>query len=76
MLSGATRNGVTYTYDSAYERSGTTGGTAIQEAITPSYNTSFPDMIFAVRPADGATGVSGCRWVDINLDGRYWAEKD
>jgi len=72
-FSGQTRNGVTYTYDSASARSGTTGGTAQQEAITPSYQVD--DIIYGFKNINGEADVTDCHWVDVNCDGRSWAKK-
>jgi hypothetical protein len=74
IWSGATRNGVTYTYSANQTRSASTGGTAITEKVTPSYQAG--DVIIGVVRVGGGVGVDGVDWVDLNLDGRAWAESD
>lgn len=71
---GKTRNGVTYTYTDAQNRTGDDGS---QEAITPAYVAG--DQIVAVKGIAGGTGVNlaspapeTVEWEDVNEDGRTW----
>lgn len=72
IWSGATRNGVTYTYSGVQSRDATTGGTAINEKVTPSYQAT--DVITAISLPIGGIGNTGLMWVDMNFDGRSWAK--
>jgi len=79
------RNGITYTYQTAFE-----GSTAIVERVaTKSPDTETQrvvpqyvagDRIFASKLINGGTGVKDvgnkpARFIDLNLDGRAWAKK-
>lgn len=79
------RNGIAYTYQTAFE-----GSTAIVERVaTKSPNTETQrvvpqyvsgDRIFASKLINGGTGVKDIddkpvRFIDLNLDGRAWAKK-
>jgi hypothetical protein len=72
IWSGATRNGVTYTYSGNQSRDATTGGTAINEKVTPSYQVG--DVIKATANIQGTPNVTGAEWEDDNRDGRSWAK--
>jgi hypothetical protein len=72
IWSGATRNGVTYTYSGDQSRAASTGGTAIVEKVTPSYQVG--DVIKATANIQGTTNVTGAEWEDDNRDGRSWAK--
>ncbi|MGH9892755.1 MAG: hypothetical protein ACREA0_12350 [bacterium] len=79
------RNGITYTYQTAFE-----GSVAIVERVaTKSPDTETQrvvpqyvkgDRIFASKLINGGTGVKDIdnkpvRFIDLNLDGRAWAKK-
>lgn len=72
IWSGQTRNGVTYTFTDDQTRSATTGGTAITEKVTPSYQAN--DVIYGAASPAGGIGSTGIMWLDINADGRSWAK--
>lgn len=59
--------GGTYTYSTAQARTAS-GDT---EQITEAYVVG--DYVYVARVANG-TGVDGADWIDINSDGRAWAE--
>jgi hypothetical protein len=72
IWSGQTRNGITYTYTDNQTRSATTGGTAITEKVTPSYQAA--DVILAVGRIYGTSNVGALDFEDLNTDGRSWAK--
>jgi len=74
VYSGATRNGVTYTGATGQTRNASTGGTAVSEQVTPSYQTG--DIVYGIGPVVGEIGTLGMIFVDLNIDGRAFAQVD
>jgi len=75
-FNGSSRNGVSYTYTSAIQRTATDGSTDETHVITPSYVTN--DIIYAIRNIVGKTATYNSQldiieWLDMNVDGRSWA---
>jgi len=74
---GETRDGITYTYSSAVEREADDGADTEDQVIVDSYIED--DIIYAIRRISGGTDVTvstvDLQWLDLNIDGRYWAKK-
>lgn len=67
----AARGGVDYTYSTNQTREADDGSATETQSVTPSYLVG--DIIYAVSLPIGGTGVTGARWIDLNLDARAWA---
>jgi len=78
------RNGFTFVYTTDTERvsTKTSDSTTEIQVIVPSY--VVKDVIFCIKNIDGGTGVTAVVanepsvpviWIDMNLDGRFWAKK-
>jgi len=81
VVDGVTISYSAYTTDSNglyNQRTATGNGVTKQEAPTPRWALSGPGSVLTVMPVDH-TGVlvSGTEltWIDLNVDGRYWAQK-
>ena len=69
----ASRDGKTYTYASSQQREADDGVDTETHYITESYVAG--DYVFALGPITGGTGVADApRWLDMNTDGRAWAQ--
>jgi len=79
---GLSRNAISYTYTSDTERTATDADDDTEsQQITPDYVAG--DIIYAVRAPQGGTGVTitnaagdtvALEWLDLNADGRAWAQ--
>lgn len=70
-------NGISFTYTNDQNKTATQGATSETWLVTPEYVVN--DIIYAARVPNG-TGLTndlGRRidWVDLNVDGRAWAEE-
>lgn len=75
---GSSRDGVTYTYTDGTQRSADDGSETETQLITPSYVSG--DIIYAIRNISGKTDTYDTlsliiEWLDLNVDGRSWAEQ-
>lgn len=71
------RDGITYTYTDAENRTADNGSATETQVIVPSYVAD--DLIFAARVARGVdVSVEDVPllWLDLNVDGRAWAKAD
>ena len=73
---GETRDGITCTYSSACERQASDGVDTEDQVIVDSYIAD--DIIYAIRVIVGGTDTTvsdeDIMWLDLNVDGRYWAK--
>jgi hypothetical protein len=70
---GQTRNGVSYVYSDAITRQATKGEDTITETVVPVY--VLDDELYGISAPAGGTGVAAAPdYLDLNLDGRAWAE--
>ena len=78
-FNGKTVHGIEYTYLSSVWRRAVYGDEQEYQVIVPAYNVG--DMIYALSIANaylkdpGGSTLSGCTWLDVNVDGRAWAEE-
>ena len=63
---------ISYQYSSSFQRVATSGALVETQVITPEFNIGF-DEIHALKLED-ETGVAGADWLDLNTDGRAWAQ--
>jgi len=70
------RNGITYSYSSAFARTATQGASTESQVIVPSFVIGT-DEIFVAQVASTGVSVSGTelKLIDINADGRAWAKQ-
>jgi hypothetical protein len=77
---GASRGSISYVYvDDQQRTSSKSGEDDITEYVTPNYLAA--DVIYAIVNHRGGTGVVddgslAVGWVDLNVDGRAWAQDD
>lgn len=75
---GQTRNGITYTYASASERTADDGSNTETQVIVPSYVAG--DVIYGMKEIRGGTDTEDeagdtVGWLDLNIDARAWARQ-
>jgi hypothetical protein len=71
---GETRDGITYTYTSEYQRTGNDGSADEEQEIIPRY-VAGDEIIF--RPINGEDlqgALDDVNYIDTNIDGRAWAK--
>jgi len=73
-----TRKNITYTYTTNIEREADNGDDTETQVIVASYE--IGDIIYGSQGVLGGTGVidtagDSVSWLDLNIDGRYWAMK-
>lgn len=69
---GLTRSGISYAYSSDIARTATLDATTESQVIVPSFVTG--DLLFVADEISGGTGVDGVSLIDLNVDGRAWAQ--